>query len=219
MWITWNHLESDFGAQLSFEDKVEIFYEQTVGWQLHIADLVANGGKTYDDPARGTEGYLVPPIRHSGFAVLHICLSYIEIIGSLCSREPLPSMKAFIAGARSIPGLIDLSQVSKRALARLYRRARCGLYHEGRTRRGVGLGQPPDGNAMQYVKADDLFGISPERLPVVLKEHLREYRESLLDRNNSDLRDRFEQRFDAGFAQESLRPSLWKRLLRCLRIG
>jgi hypothetical protein len=44
MWITWKHEETDFEAPLTFEQKVDVFYEQTLGWQLHIADLVANGG-------------------------------------------------------------------------------------------------------------------------------------------------------------------------------
>lgn len=27
----------------AFDQKVDLFYEQALGWQLHIADLVANG--------------------------------------------------------------------------------------------------------------------------------------------------------------------------------
>jgi hypothetical protein len=69
MWITWNHQDTDFQYPLTFEDKVEIFYQQTLGWQLHIADLLANGGQTFGDDTT------IPSVRHSGFAVLHICMS------------------------------------------------------------------------------------------------------------------------------------------------
>jgi hypothetical protein len=31
-------------APQTVQDKVEIFYERVLGWQLHIADLMANGG-------------------------------------------------------------------------------------------------------------------------------------------------------------------------------
>jgi hypothetical protein len=45
MQITWNRKETDFSWPVSFEEKVEIFYQRALGWQLHIADLIANGGQ------------------------------------------------------------------------------------------------------------------------------------------------------------------------------
>jgi hypothetical protein len=44
MWTTWEHQDTDLTWPLTFEQKVALFYEQALGWQLHIADLVANGG-------------------------------------------------------------------------------------------------------------------------------------------------------------------------------
>ena len=199
MWITWKHEDSDLDKPLAFAQKVELFYEATLGWQLHIADLVANGGTTFGEFKQDAQGYDVRTIRHSGFAVLHICFSYIELVGSLSAGKPQAPTKAFVAGVRAIPNLIDTT-VSTRAVTRLYNLARCGLYHEGRTRRGVGLGQSPDGKVMAYGRADRIFLISPERLPVVLKVHLACLRDQLLDPANTALRGRFEQRFDAGFA-------------------
>lgn len=214
MWITWKHETQDFPAQLSFEDKVEIFYEQTLGWHLHIADLVANGGTTFGEFKAGKPGYTVRPIRHSGFAVVHLCLSYLELVGSLESPKPLRPTKAFIAGVKSMPALIDVATVSNRALSKLYDRARCGLYHEGRTRAGVGLGFPPDGRPMAYHSSNDLFNVNPERLPPVLKAHLAQLRTRLLDPTNTSLRQRFEQRFDAGFDSENPTGPWWREILR-----
>ena len=57
MWITWKHEHGNFGSRLTFEEKVDVFYEQTLGWQLHIADLVANGGTTFGEFKLGTPGY------------------------------------------------------------------------------------------------------------------------------------------------------------------
>ena len=57
MWISWKHEHTDFPDELNFEQKVEIFYEQTLGWHLHIADLVANGGTTFGEFKAGTPGY------------------------------------------------------------------------------------------------------------------------------------------------------------------
>ena len=61
MWITWNHQDSDFPQPLTITDKVEIFYQQALGWQLHIADILANGGKVFGDGAN------IGPVRHSVF--------------------------------------------------------------------------------------------------------------------------------------------------------
>jgi len=213
MWITWKHETADFPARLNFEQKVEIFYEQTLGWHLHIADLVANGGTTFGEFKTGKPGYPLPPIRHSGFAVVHLCLSYLELVGSLESPKPLRPTKAFVRGVRSMPELIDLSTVSNAALSKLYDRARCGLYHEGRTRAGVGLGFPPDGRPMAYHSSNDLFNVNPERLPPVLKAHLSRLRDRLLDRRNGALRKRFEQRFDDGFASEHPTRPWWRNIL------
>lgn len=199
MWITWKHEDTDFTASLTFEQKVDVFYEQTLGWQLHIADLVANGGTTFGEFKLGKAGYAVPRIRHSGFAVLHICFSYIELVGSLVQATRNSSTKTFEAGLRAIPGLIDASQISKTVIDRLFEAARCGLYHEGRTRPGVGLGQPSDGNAIVFDPRSGTIGISPERLPQVLKAHLEQFRLELLDTTKAEIRDRFRQRFDSGF--------------------
>jgi hypothetical protein len=199
MWISWKHEDADFGSALTFAQKVDVYYEQTLGWQLHIADLVANSGTTFGESKLEHAGYAVPAIRHSGFAVLHICFSYIELVGSLVCSTRRSSTKTFEAGLRAIPGLIDASQISEAVIERLYEAARCGLYHEGRTRPGIGLGQPPDGNAIASDPRSGTIGISPERLPKVLKAHLEQFRHDLLDSANVQLQSRFEQRFDGGF--------------------
>jgi hypothetical protein len=201
MWITWRHEHADFASPLTFDEKVEVFYEQTLGWQLHIADLIASGGTTFGEFKNGSAGYQVPSIRHSGFAVLHICFSYIELIGSLVQKSGRSAIKTFEAGLRVIPGLIDASHINEVVVEKLYDGVRCGLYHEGRTRPGVGLGQPPDGTAMAYDSHHAVIGISPERLPRVLKSHLDQFKQDLLDVRNAELRARFEDRFDSGFAR------------------
>jgi hypothetical protein len=40
MWVSYRHQHTDLPATLSFEDKIDVFYAQTFGWQLHIADLI-----------------------------------------------------------------------------------------------------------------------------------------------------------------------------------
>jgi len=188
MWITWKHQDTDLSWPLTFEQKVDLFYEQALGWQLHIADLVANGGITFG------EGKTVSSIRHSGFAVLQICLSYFETIGHYAGK-PNGSEAAFRVGVLEVfPHLAkEKTAVVDDFVGALYRDARCGLYHNVRTAR-VELGQPPE--AVAYDPRSRRIVISPERLPRVLKAHLERFRTALMDTRNRELRARFEERFD-----------------------
>ncbi|MEI9979390.1 MAG: hypothetical protein WDN23_10385 [Edaphobacter sp.] len=190
----------DFGRLLSYEEKVEIFYEQTLGWQLHIADLIANGGMTFEQINTSQPGYEIPSIRHSGFAVLHICVSYFELVGSIVSSET-GSTKRFHAGMREVlPGLFKGTPEDDALLKLLYKAARCGLYHSARPGGPVGLGQPDNGMAIAHDPGARKAIISPDRLPKVLKAHLSKLKTKLLDSANTPLRQRFQTRFDAGFS-------------------
>ncbi|HWA95100.1 MAG TPA: hypothetical protein VG844_10915 [Terracidiphilus sp.] len=202
MWMSWKHRKSDFPNPLTFEQKVEVFYEQTLGWQLHIADLVANGGKTFGEVNPVQVDYEVRNIRHSGFAVLHICLSYFELIGTLVSStatRPSDTDK-FKAGVKAVlPSLFKGTSDDDALLKVLYKGARCGLYHLGRPRAHVGLGQPQNGSPIEFDSKSGTVIISPERLPVVLKKHLDTFKADLLNPANTALRNEFQKRFDKGF--------------------
>lgn len=195
MWITWKHQDTDLAWPLTFEQKVDLFYEQALGWQLHIADLVANGGTAFGEEGN-REGKVVCSIRHSGFAVLQICLSYFETVGHY-TAEPSGSKDAFRAGVLHVfPDLANADPVGVNGFVEaLYRDARCGLYHNVRTAR-VALGQPPNGAPIAYDGHSQQVVISPERLPGSLKAHLERLRMALLDEGNPDLRARFERKFD-----------------------
>jgi len=194
MWIAWNINTDDVGWPPStLEEKVEIFYQRAYGWQLHIADLLANGGPRLDDAVS------VEPLRHSGFAVMQICLSYFETIGHYEYGNTFNKSKEYFkAGLRSVfPQLIAKCSGSlDELLDRVYIGVRCGLYHNSMTVVGVGLGQPEDGTSLAYDQVSKKLAISPERLPRALKQHLQEFREKLLDPKNVSLRKNFERRFD-----------------------
>jgi hypothetical protein len=202
MWITWKDRDVDLAWPMTVEQKIEIFYQQALGWQLHVADLIANGG----DPLGG--GDKVLPIQHSGFAVLQICLSYIETIGKYQALATGGSKKYFKAGAQTVlPRIQNVpDKVREKLLDTLYLGARCGLYHNSRTSRGVGLGQPPDGDAVAYDPDAQVLVISPERLARALKCHLERYRTELLDPINADARQRFERQFDEDFGVDQPSP-------------
>ncbi len=197
MWITWKDKDDDLIWPIPLEKKIDIFYQQALGWQLHVADLVANGGLPLDG------GTTLLAIRHSGFAVLQICLSYFETIGKY--QAPKGSHKKdneyFKAGVQAVfPSIRNVpSEVRKQLLDVLWKDARCGLYHNSRTRHRVGLGQPPNGEAMAYDSEAQILAISPEHLPQDLKAHLERYRTDLLNPVNGEARQNFEYQFDKDF--------------------
>lgn len=185
------------------EEKVEIFYQRALGWQLHIADLLANGG------VPSGKSYSVKPLVHSGFAVLQICLSYFETIGHYERGNALPPKGCqgyfFKEGVRSVLPELPANYgetVFDELLTRLYGGARCGLYHNSMTLPNVGLAQPAGDAPIAYDSAAKTLAISPERLPRALKTHLEGFRRRLLDPKEIELRQNFEHRFneDGGIA-------------------
>ena len=193
MMISWKDRDSDLEWPLSTEKKIDIFYQQTLGWQLHVADLLSNGGEELGN-GRKVEG-----INHSGFAVLQICLSYFETIGK-CRALANGDGPNFRAGAQDV--FPELAKIPKSEceglLGVLYRDARCALYHNSRTH-GVGLGQPQDGGALAFDPIAKKLVINPHRLPKVLKVHLERYRTELLDSKNVAERQHFVKWFDKNF--------------------
>jgi hypothetical protein len=197
MWIAWNIRDTDLAWPLTIEKKIDIFCQQTLGWQLHVADLIINGGKPLDGDTR------IESVPHSGFAVLQICLSYFETIGKYRALGTTNG-ENFRAGAQEVlPELQHVpDRVRKSLLGALYKGARCGLYHNSRTARGVGLGQPSSGEAVVYDPDAQVLVINPHRLPQVLKCHLEHYRTELLDSNNADARRHFQSQFDNDFGRK-----------------
>lgn len=198
MMISWKHDTHTVLWPPSFEQKVDIFFHRTLGWQLHVADLVSNGGKPL---AIGEELPEIHPLPHGGFAVLQICLSYFETIGQYQQRNPKTTKSSdfFKEGVHAV--FPELGRGQEQAdvdafLDTLYKNARCGLYHSSATRSGVGLGQPGGGIAMSFIPVTKQLIIDPHVLPKALKRHLETYRQQLLDSSNFDLRQRFEARFD-----------------------
>ena len=74
MLISWKHDDATFHGALTFDQKIEVFYERIWGWQLHVAEICLNGGRSHD--GRDT----AEAIPHSAFAAMQIMLSYFEMI-------------------------------------------------------------------------------------------------------------------------------------------
>jgi hypothetical protein len=128
-WLSWKHRRSEWDRPASFAQKVDLFYEKLFGWQLHIADICANGAED------------APAIQHSGFAAPQIALSYFETIGKYQAGYygHGESRRHFKLGLKSVfPSLrrVPVPQFEARSNL-LYEAARCGLYHTSYTGAGV----------------------------------------------------------------------------------
>ena len=172
MWITPNFQHSDFHWPLSLDDKIEIFLDRTIGWQLGIADKIING-------ERDDQGNIVSRgIPHSGFAVLHIVLSYFEMIAKYQDgfAQDGKSAQYFKKGVSSVfPQIQNYPQdIVNGLLDILYRGARCGLYHSGMTDPKVMLTGDID-VAMLFDPQNQRLIINPHLLVPVLLTHLEEY--------------------------------------------
>lgn len=193
MWISPKSQDTDFAWPLSLEDKVTIFLDRTSGWQLDIADCCINGKIN----AKGE--LLAEPIEQSGFAVLHIVLSYFEMIakyqeGFMTNGK---SEYYFKQGVYSVfPHLKNISSSMVDSLLNiLYFGARCGLYHGGMTDHRIVVTSEA-AYPMVFDMSKPQLKINPHLMVPALKMHLWEYGRQLRNPDNAVLRRNFEKRFD-----------------------
>lgn len=193
MMITWKHNEASFTAPWSLDNKIEIFETRVFGWQLHQADLMANGGTDL-------HGKATQPIADSGFAVLQICLSYFEMIakyrdGIVHTRQSGTYFKKGIGwvfpqfDTATYPAMEPL-------LDKLFEGGRCGLYHASMTHPGIAVRGGTADSIVLDAPSNHLL-LNPHKLPIDLKAHLNSYVTALRDTTQTILRTAFETRFDS----------------------
>jgi hypothetical protein len=164
------------------EDKIRLFEDQVLGWQLLIADDIINVHAD-ENP-------------HSGFAVLAMLLSYFEMIGkylegSTGERKP---KKYFKVGLTNVfPNLKEKNEVTNI----LYGDARCGMYHEGLIGKRIILTR--NYNTPILVVNEDflIIAIDPHTLTTTLVKHFKGYIDQLkTSKSGSLILQNFLIRFD-----------------------
>lgn len=187
MWITPNYQHTDFSYPLSTEDKITIFWDRTLGWQLELANRIINGQADAE------------PIPHSGYAVLQIVLSYFEMIAKFQDgyTERGRSGQYFKQGVYNVfPELQQVpEEIAERLLDVLYSGGRCGLYHAGMTDSRILLSGERQA-ALAFDERNNRLCINPHQLVPALVAHFQRYIDALKDSHNLELRTNFEARFD-----------------------
>jgi len=180
-WVGPSIKKSDLSFPLSLEEKIRVFQDRVIGWQLSI----------------GLACYHQVP--HGGFGALYITLSYFELYarykeGSIGHQQAGEKFRSgFDDFAVSIGYAADPNCQVVRDL--LYAGARCGLYHVGMTNKKVFIG----GNRstmFEYDAANSRLVIDAAILISAMITHFRAYTALLRDTVNAQLRSNFVKKFD-----------------------
>ena len=199
LWISPSYQDIDFPHPHTLETKITLFEDRVLGWKLDIADQLINGSQQKS------------PIRHSGYATLDIVVSYFEMIAKyedgFIGRK---SEEYFKKGVYSVfpefknippPTQPPLSPVGNVVslidvvLDLMYEGIRCGLYHSGITNGKIFLTGEIK-TPMRFELQNQMLIVNPHLLVPKLKAHLQDYVVRLRDVNNTDLRAKFEVRYD-----------------------
>lgn len=176
----------DFPNGLTLENKIDVFVDRISGWQIGIAKEI-----------------IQHEIQHSGFALLHIVLSYFEMIGKYSSGYigNGASRTNFKKGMRlTFP---EIGAEEEAFLNTLYASVRSGLYHIGMTKINVALRCDIPGS-IGFNPEKNLLVICPERLIEDLDIRFRDFAAKLRDPQNEELRRNFDLRFDYDNTEECL---------------
>ncbi|MDP1715948.1 MAG: hypothetical protein Q8L41_14500 [Anaerolineales bacterium] len=199
MWISPSFQDIDYPFPHSLDTKIILFEDRVLGWKLNIADQMINGNKEQ------------PAINHSGYATLDVVFSYFEMFAKyeggfaklgksedyfkvgVYSVFPefhhIPTPVTPLTPVGNVVSIVDV------VLDLMYEGIRCGLYHSGITNGRIMLTgeiKTPMGFDLQ----NQLLIINPHLLVPRLEIHLRDYVGRLRDANNTDLRLKFEARYD-----------------------
>lgn len=174
-----NFTLADISSPPTLEDKIDVFQRRVIGWQIDIADQ------------------LLQKIEHSGFAALAVLASYPEMMwqyrnGQLSEGK---SRQAFREEMTRIYPSFDLNDPQhKSALDCIYDEVRCGMYHNGITKKRVALSGSFD--SAVNIASDGSIRVNPHFWPRDFRQHLENYVTQLRDVRNEVLRQRFKMRFD-----------------------
>lgn len=141
--ISWKHDAAFLSGSVRIGKRIDVFEAQMWGWQLHVADLIINGGRDHSDTCD------VGAIPHGAFAALQVALVYFEAIAKYeAGYTGRDSRALFIRGVLSVfPEMAKTPFLATRDLLDLlYEGGRCGLYqscHYG-SRISCGADRCPD---------------------------------------------------------------------------
>lgn len=193
LWVTPTRQQSDIPSPMTIDDKIGFFVEAVNGWYLNIADICING--RIDESGNQVE----KAIKHSGFAVLAMVMSYFEMIAKYQAGYTGRQSKVYFR--KGVLTVFDElndhpESVVDDVITLLYDGVRNSLYHAASTSPRIII----TGDIRFVIGLEDRLQprliINPHLLPGKLRKHLLNYESQLRDEANVQLRNNFEKRFD-----------------------
>lgn len=178
-----NFTDIEVGSSPSLETKIDIFEDRVLNWQLNIAELIR---AEMEDPANAGTDW-----NHAAFGLMHILFTYFEMIAQHESGEESfqQSEKMFCKGVN----LVYPKQFSMGKRKKIYKRIRCGLFHNAFMKQGALIsGDYPD--ALEVEDGGNVK-VNPHKLSPDLKAHFEQYIADLRDPKKTRLRKNFEKLF------------------------
>ncbi len=185
-----SHRVGEFGQNPTIQQKVEIFSDRVLGWQIDVAEEMSR--QFFEAVAASDAGR---PMRHCGYAVVSVIFSYFETIAQYLQGESSERHSAdfFEYGFRSV---YPDSRFAYHEVRTVYSHIRCGMYHSGLTCAGVNIYEGHD-ETFQFDSEGWLL-LNPFTLVQDVKQHFQAYVARLRNESGTELRQRFETVFDWG---------------------
>ncbi|MFH2039357.1 MAG: hypothetical protein ABIJ65_07970 [Chloroflexota bacterium] len=177
----------DFPDGLTLDNKIDIFADRIIGWQIGIAKKIIQ----YE-------------IQHSGYALLQILFSYFEMLGKYRSGY-VGNFKSRINFHKGVKAtfLEEIGAEEEIFLTTLYKSVRNGLYHLGMTKINVILRCDIPGS-ISFNSENKTLTICPDHLVNDIDIRFQDYVTELRNSKNIELRNNFESRFDFDNSEASL---------------
>jgi hypothetical protein len=174
-WVSPHFTEADKGSTPDNDALIEVFRDRIDGWQLSIAEEMLR--QIEDSP-------LYPAMKHAAYALISVVFSYFEMVGQLVK---MPGKKTgatddFVAGFEDV---YPAWKGRTRDIETVYDRIRCGMFHNGYTKRGVYI----DGDyTVTFELKSGIVQLNPHTLVRDLRKHFTALTTRLEIKTNSNLR-------------------------------
>lgn len=121
--VSRKYLSSDFASPPTLDEKVTVFEDRVLGWQIDIAQEVRRQIESGGDNG---------PFRHAGYALVSLLFSYFEMIAQFIEGTSSQggSKATFVRGFKYV---YPSTTMSNSNIEEVYKRVRCGMYHDGFT--------------------------------------------------------------------------------------
>jgi hypothetical protein len=176
----------NFPHDATLEDKINIFEDRILGWQIGIAKEILQRG-----------------IPHSDLALLQIVVCYFEMLGIYRSGYlgDRQSPSNFKTGFRAT--FPEIPEADEAYLDNFYDKVRSGVYHVGQPKAGVILSCERD-TSIGFLSGTRILVICAKILVEDIEIKFRQYMAELRNFANVELRRNFEARFDYDHSPQRL---------------